>query len=140
MVQDCLLLRPAGSIDSISKLADTALAAGSNHQHWAEVQLAKGLLEYRLGHYKEALNWARAVRDTSDASRFTTAKRHLLMALARHQLDRLDDARASLGDGIEYIKQKLPKLTDDGLGDQWNDWIIVDVLRREAETLIQGAK
>jgi hypothetical protein len=138
IVEDALLLPSAGfPPQAVVGLVEKAIAAGTNQQHWGEIQIAKAFAEYRLGHYKEALTWARDAR--GDLDRYASAKRHLVLALARHQLDRAEDAAASLADARQTIK-KLPKITDDGLGDQWNDWIIVDLLRREAETLIQGPK
>src|SRR5262249_42626142 len=48
----CLIL-PANSdeLTTISQLADTAIAAGPQHSLWEYFRLAKGLPEYRQGHF-----------------------------------------------------------------------------------------
>jgi hypothetical protein len=51
----------------------------------------------------------------------------------------LDDARATLAKGVELVDTKLPKLGNDTLDEMWNDWIIVHLLMREAQALVNPA-
>src|SRR5713101_8044303 len=48
MAKDCLILPPpAADLETIGKMADTAVAAGPDHKFWHYFQFVKGLAEYR---------------------------------------------------------------------------------------------
>ena len=61
----------------------------------------------------------------------------MVLAMAQHQLKQTGEARATLAEGLETAVTKLPKLESDDLGIDWYDWIIAQLLIREAKALIQ---
>ena len=46
--------------------------------------------------------------------------------------------RSTLAKGLELAEQRFPKAGKIGLDEQWYDWIIAQVLMREAKALIEG--
>ena len=52
MARDCLILpNPAVDMQTITKMTDTAIAAGSGHKYWNAFQFVKGLAEYRQANW-----------------------------------------------------------------------------------------
>jgi Flp pilus assembly protein TadD len=138
MAKDCLFVPPlASDLNTIAKLVETAVAAGPNHQLWPYFQFAKGLAEYRQGRFASASEWLQPVLGkTGDTYR--TVQAHMTLAMAQHQLNQAEQARATLAKGLELAEARFPKLGKTGLDEQWHDWIIAQVLMREAKALIEG--
>jgi Flp pilus assembly protein TadD len=135
MARDCMILPPRpADLATIGKMVDTAVAAGSNHPFWDYFQFVKGLSEYRDGHFANAVEWLqKVVAHEGDPNRTVAA--HMVLAMARHQLDQVDEARATLSKGSKIAEAKLGKLGSP----QWNDQIAAQMLMREAKALIQPA-
>jgi Flp pilus assembly protein TadD len=52
MAKDCLILPDSrADAETINRMIDTGLAAGSEHPFWSYFQFVKGLAEYRQGHF-----------------------------------------------------------------------------------------
>src|SRR5262249_55671116 len=62
----------------------------------------------------------------------------LFLSLAYHQLNEPEKARAALGEATKIMDFQLPKADSDDLGDGWLDWMFCQVVRREAQTLIDS--
>ena len=139
MAKDCLLVPPsAADLKTLSKMTDVAVAAGPGHRSWPYFQLVKGLLEYRLGHFTNAVEeFAEVQAWGGNPNSYRTAQADLLVAMAQYQLKQPEQARASLAIGVERINTKLAKL-ERGLDEQWDDWLRVQILLREAKSLIEG--
>jgi serine/threonine protein kinase/Flp pilus assembly protein TadD len=128
MAKDCLLLPPPTSdLEPISKWADTAVAAGAGHSYWVYFQLVKGLAEYRLGHFAEALKWLQDVVENQSTPAHTV-QAYMLWAMAEYQLKKPEEARSILAKG--------DKLAETDPGGPWNDRLIAQMLIREAKALI----
>ncbi len=139
MAKDCLLLPPAAKDSSvINRWVETAVAAGPQHPLWPWFEFVKGLFEYRQGNFGNAIEWEqKTLLNQKDIYR--TAQAYMVMAMAQHALKQLDQARATLAQGLKYVESNLPKLDrKTGLDDLWNDWITAQVLVREAKALIEG--
>jgi tetratricopeptide (TPR) repeat protein len=137
-VKDCLLLPPpAADLPKIAKLAETAVAAGPQHKLWPYFQFAKGLAEYRQGRFTSAVEWLQPVASQS-GDKYRTVQAHMVLAMAQIRLQRPDDARLTLAKGLEIVNTRFPKAGSGDLEDQWQDWIIANVLVREAKELIEG--
>ena len=138
-VKDCLILPPPESeLPAISKLADTAIAAGSEHKYWIHCQFVKGFAEYRQAHFSSAVEWLqKVVGQTGDMYRNVQA--HMVLTMAQQKLNQPEAARATLASGIAIADSNFPKSGKGGVGDQWHDWIIAHALIREARALIEGA-
>ena len=140
MAKDCLILPSSGKADleTVTKMTDTAVAAGTNHWAFTYFQFAKGLAEYRQGRFSSAVEWMQKVLAKAGEDSNRDVQAHMVLAMARHQLKRPDEARAALAKGVEIAETKLPKLDNGDLGGSWNDWIIAHSLMREAKMLIEG--
>jgi len=138
-VKDCLVLPAEESeLAAISKLADTAIAAGSEHKYWIHCQLVKGFAEYRQAHFSSAVDWLqKVVSQTGDMYRRVDA--HMVLAMAQQKLNQPEAARATLTNGMAIANDRFPKSGKGGVGDQWHDWIIAHALIREARALIEPA-
>jgi hypothetical protein len=136
MAKDCLILPSAGvDLKSVAALADVAVSRGSNAPAAPFFQFCKALAEYRLGHYQAATNWAGlAIQGPFEYPRANAAA---VMAMSQFKLNQLDNARTTLAYCNKVIEEKMPKF-EQGLGDDWQDWIIVHALQSEAKGLIEG--
>ena len=94
--------------------------------------------EYRQGNFAGAIEWEqKTLLNQKDVYR--TAQAYMVMAMAQHGLKQLDQARATLAQGLQYVESNLPKLDrKNGLDEMWNDWITAQVLVHEAKTLIDA--
>ena len=135
--KDCLVLIPsAAHLSTITKLTETAIAAGPGHRFWASIQFTKGLTEFRQGRFSSAVESLEPVLSrTNDVYR--TVQAYMTLAMAQHQLKQPAEARETLANGIRFADVRLPKFTkESGPEDRGNDWIIAHSLMREARALI----
>jgi serine/threonine protein kinase/Flp pilus assembly protein TadD len=138
MAKDCLLLPPAAEEwERVDKMAETALATGPEHRLAGYFQFVKGFAEFRHGRHGNAENWLQKVINLPGHQN-RKAQTYMLLAMAQQQLARAEQARATLREGLEFADAKLPKLGKDRLGDDWNDWVIAQILMREARAMVEG--
>ena len=132
----CLILPSSGAdLKEVAVLADTAVT-GTNLVELPWFQLTKGLAEYRLGHFTNALEWAQKVSMGGNPGCDTEAC--AVLAMAHYQLRQLDEARSALAKGFDTAQTKLPKVESGDLGEDWWNWIIAQALLKEARALIEG--
>ena len=100
-------------------------------------------LEYRLGHYDEAVSWGNRCLAYKDASRTRIAMTHLILAMAHHQLGHLDFAHTELELGRAAVEAVFPDGTLCAIPDyggrqsgRWYDWVNAYLLMKEAESLL----
>jgi hypothetical protein len=125
-------------------LANQAVTLGKDSQLVYYFQLVKGLAEYRAAHFASAVDWVdksigqpATVGGTSpDWNRDVAACS--VLAMAQYKLKRSDEARAALAKCVDIVNTKLPKLENGALGENWIDWLVAQILLREAQTLIEG--
>jgi serine/threonine protein kinase len=139
MAKDCMILPPEpGQLDTISKMADQALAAGPTHRSWAYFQFVKGLSEFRSGHLPEAAEWLqKTAQQTNDTKRTVQALSALAMTHLR--LGRRDEAQKTLASATTLAEARLPAPSRKGGDEVWHDWIIARALLREATETISAA-
>jgi tetratricopeptide (TPR) repeat protein len=132
--------------EQVQRLADFAVAnidgaiARKEVSEWllAFVQHAKGIAEYRRGNYASALDWfAKSVPGMVKAGNvdwvvWCQATDLLFSAMAAHQLGKIEDARKALAEARRLIGG-IPRADE-------TDWLMMDLVRREAEALIEGKK
>jgi serine/threonine protein kinase len=137
MSKDCLIFEPpASELPAIEKMANVAIAAGPSHTYWRYFQFAKGLVEYRLSRYTSAAEWFKNVApEPGDPSR--TAEALAMLACSQSRLGQTAEAVASLAKAVAVVERSSPNPAKDSAGDLWNDWIIVNVLVREAKSLVE---
>jgi hypothetical protein len=153
----CLVMPDA--IEDLSlpgKLADRAIAIWGERSNlrrnerenldWA--QITKGMGEYRNGQFAAAVasldkNWG---PHRSEKDRFwrefaflkrTTAS--LFLAMACQRMGQASEARRWLTQAQDVMQEQMP--TND-FGDLvlWPDWLMCQIVRREAEALLNGTK
>ena len=134
MAKDCLILPPsAADLETLGKMADTAVAAGPGHKSWNYFQFVKGLAEFRQGHFASAKEWLEKVAaHEGDPNRTVAA--HMVLAMAQYQLKQNDEARATLAKGLKIADARVTRVD----GPQWNDQMTARLLMREAKRLIEG--
>jgi serine/threonine protein kinase len=136
MGKDCLMLPPeAAQLEALAKMADTAINAGASHKTWPYFEFVKGLSEFRHARYAEAVDWLqKVVTQKQDPKR--TVEAYMTLAMAQHELGHKEDAGKSLAEGLALSKASLPQPARGSPDEAWNDWIIAQVLTREATNLI----
>ena len=140
MTKACLLLPPSpADLQTVQKMADVAVAAGTDQPDWVYYQFAKGLAEYRSGHFDEASRWLTQVID-HEGYYDRAVQACAVLAMAQYQLKQPEQARATLANGIKIADTNLPKPASHYFGQTWHDWIIDQVLMREAQSLIERPK
>jgi tetratricopeptide (TPR) repeat protein len=134
--KNCLLLPlPRADVEIARDMAESALANKPANDAVSDLLFMRGLADYRLGDYSKAaeeLQKAVAV----DGTRYHNMESLLTLAMAQFQLKEVDTARKTLAKGVEYAARKLPKPGSDEFSDHWNEALPVDVLLREARSLI----
>jgi serine/threonine protein kinase/tetratricopeptide (TPR) repeat protein len=137
----CLLVAdtPTGCL-AAGQLADQAYKLGQKGYRASDLRFIKGLAEYRAGQFVSAIDWvSKSIgQQTVVRGPRPDAAAFLVMAMAQHQLKRPDEARASLAKGADIVNLKLLKTQNTTLDENWADWLIADILLREAGTLIEG--
>ena len=95
-----------------------------------------GLAEYRQGHFATAVGLSKK-STTQGGNSYAEAKAYLVIAMAQHQLNQVDESRPALAKAYEIVDTRMPKLDSD-LGVSWHDWLMTQILLREAKQLIEG--
>ena len=143
-LKTCCLLGPgpAGDQAQLARLADVA-TAGDPAQQWYEwFLMSKGLHEFRAGRIEAALTACRATRRPSgSASGDVNALAATVFAIEGMALHRSGDpsgAHRSLVEANNLI-EKGPLFQGGGhFGDSWSDWLVAQVLYREARALLES--
>jgi tetratricopeptide (TPR) repeat protein len=138
VVKTCLLRRDGvDDRDAVWRLADRVLAAPSGDGNpWGV--LALGMANYRQGRLPEAVARLQGIATAEPPIPLAQAMAYVFLALAHHDLSQRDEARRALGRAAAVQERQFPKL--EGLTDDWSrgEWLRLQVVRREAETLLGG--
>jgi WD40 repeat protein len=132
-----LILPGSGpDLEIAAKMATTAVSVPTNHEAISWFRFAKGLAEYRQGHYDDAVEWMQKVLVDAGQQTERDAEASLVLAMSQHQLKQADEARTTLAKAIEIMDTKMRKLEDRDLGNSI-DWVFAHTLLEEARALIQ---
>jgi len=137
----CLMLPPPESDwPAINRLADTAVAADAPGPR-GESTFVKAWAEYRQGHFGEAMRWLKKNVDWIDRDKRTVNNESvvafaMLQAMTQYKLGQVQEARPTLANGLWLAKDRLPVAGQSSLGDDWNQWILAQILMREAAVLM----
>jgi hypothetical protein len=136
IAEDCLLRPlPAADLAAVGTMAATALAVPETNRT-AQILFLEGLLEYRRGNYASAVDWLGKAADAPDGDRYAYAESQMVSALAQYQLKDIAKAHDTLAEGLAYIDKKIAKPPDDGFSKHWEDYLVVQILQREAGVLM----
>jgi tetratricopeptide (TPR) repeat protein len=135
-VKDCLIV-PVSGIDltAFMRLADEAIALGKENSDFPYFEFAKGLAEYRQGHFDSAIDWLQKVLSQPGID-FRDAQANLVLGMALYRTGRQAEARAALEKGARITDKGL-SLKDLHFGDNWPDAVRVQMLLKEAKGLIR---
>jgi tetratricopeptide (TPR) repeat protein len=127
--------------EAVVNLAQDALngAHDDSHRHLYGQTLAAAT--YRAGRFDEAVNHLAA--GITAHGKGGDPRDWLLLALAHHRLGHADEARTWLDKAVRWLDASTKdKPADDsfGLHIDWQTWLALQVLRREAESTMQAGK
>nr|MCU0980396.1 tetratricopeptide repeat protein [Pirellulaceae bacterium] len=130
------------SLASNSTVKDEAVIAAANtlsaDVDSATVNLNRGLFEFRLGRFEQAIERLPKAGDDLQVPLSL-----LYRAMACRHLEREDEAKQLYRQGCEEIGKRVPTAKGDKLADympaRWIVWGLLEIARREAEAVLSGA-
>jgi WD40 repeat protein/serine/threonine protein kinase/Tfp pilus assembly protein PilF len=137
----CLIVPgPHADLNELVRLTEQALAGTEKEWGYPFFLLARGIAECRAGRPRPAIDWIGKARPGfKTAPPVFEALSQLFLAVAYHQLNEGDKARAALGEATRIMDQQLPKEESGDLEGTWFDWVFCQAVRREAQALIDNA-
>jgi Flp pilus assembly protein TadD len=139
LAKACVILPPPPEdLPAISKLAAVAVNAGPRHRNYPSFQLVQGLVEYREGHFSNALDLMQKVA-TQPGDELRTVQAYAIMAMAQHQLEDDEAARASLTKASELAKDTPARAGARELGLSWHEVLYARLLMAEAKNSLGGS-
>jgi tetratricopeptide (TPR) repeat protein len=131
----CLLSPPSDAILAEgTRMSLRALERGPRNTF---AYLVEGLSELRQRHPTQAIQWCQKFLSNSEKPAWVRdAEAHLIIALAHSQLNQHGEARAELDMAFQLLNVSQRNF-ESGYG-QWNQWLVCQPLRREAEEIILG--
>src|SRR5262249_51372145 len=122
------------------QLADRAVTGTEQHVGYPWFLLARGMADYRAGHFESALERLAKTLSLvgephSANSRCLAGTAHAFLAMAYHRLDQALEARQALARAAALRQQQKHP------GADWHNWWRVDIVYQEAERLVnRGAE
>jgi tetratricopeptide (TPR) repeat protein len=141
VVEICALV--PGAVDDrkpLVKLAELSVRNGGKSSPGAMkwFHLVTGMAKYRDGQFAGAVDaLGKCLPPALEAEPLCDSFAYLFLAMAQQRLGRADEARAALQKARE-LEQKFPKIDSGDLGFDWGTRLMIQVVRREAEALIEG--
>jgi eukaryotic-like serine/threonine-protein kinase len=136
LAKGCALLSEAvDDFRVVADLAERSVALGADGVWGPVLQLTKALADYRAGQTQAAARRLRSLDADLLAAEFR-ASYHIVSALVAHRQGDDAAARSQLGEGSDLIRGAVPDFTAPGTFQQ--DWVIAEVLRREAAQMISN--
>jgi serine/threonine-protein kinase len=130
----CLLTpEPPVDLEKLAALSDLAVTKGADHQYLAYFQLVRGMAAFRQGHYDESLAWIEKSGFLSSQRNVAVAVGTIFAGMAYHQLGQSDKAKPLLEETFVWLDDQ--PISENGAN---IDWQMCQIIRREAETLLQA--
>ena len=147
-VKNSLLRAPdTNLLASLAPLAEVAVksmalskAPGAQAWMFSWRCLSLALYEYRTGNYPGAMDWCHRCLGYGDGSLARVSSVRVILALCENKLGNSAEARAELATGRQLIEKQAKAGMIFGNGDQgfWFDWVLSEILEREAIADIEG--
>jgi tetratricopeptide (TPR) repeat protein len=132
-----LLLQPKPTkLAEAVAMAELAISAGTNQAKAISMQLAKALADYRQSRFSEASQRCQGVLTNSILDSALIVASEAVLAMACSAQGQPDAARKALAQASALAETTLPRLESGDLGDRWSDWLIAQILLREASSVI----
>jgi tetratricopeptide (TPR) repeat protein len=127
-------------LDDISQpaaLADFAAASAKQERLKSWAFAAKGLADYRRGRFANAIESLESslALSSSKLKELQTLKR-LLLATAHARLGQTDEAVRWYSSAIPSLQHQRSKFANATAGRDWPDWLVCELIDREARSLI----
>src|SRR5262249_51756136 len=118
ITQDCLLLPNSGvDLAMIDNLADAAVTLGSGDASMPYFQACKAMSNYRLGHFRQAIEWAEKAVNSPTAESLAKAKAFAVLAMANWQVGQKDLGRSALAEGDTLAPHISPQPAPQAFGE-----------------------
>jgi WD40 repeat protein/serine/threonine protein kinase/tetratricopeptide (TPR) repeat protein len=136
-----VLIVPDGISDLTlpTRLIDQSLQGTEKHWAYSWFLLSKGIAEYRAGRFESAVDWLKR-GEAGHREPVPRAESRLFLAMAYQRLGRGADARHSLAEASQIMDTQLPSGAAGDIGEILVDWIFCQIVRREAEALIEQSQ
>jgi WD40 repeat protein/tetratricopeptide (TPR) repeat protein len=131
----CLLRAGVNDLTELTRLADLAVTADAPSPPLSWYLMTRGFVDYRAGRYADAAGWLEKAL-ANEPPVYVRATGRFLLAMAQQRMGRADEARRTLARARDITAKEMPPLEESA--GWWHDWMVNDLLRREAEELIEG--
>ena len=100
--------------------------------------MSLSLLEYRRGHYSQAVDWSQRCLAVSEYNAPRVATCHAILAMSWQQLQNPAKARSELVLARKLVRDKVRNPMDRGNAQEgfWFDWLFAQILFQEAEAMV----
>ena len=138
LAKDCLILPESGAnMEVVTAWTELAVVQGQASPDFPWFQFSKALLEYRLGHYRQAADWSRKVLSHARRDDVCRLDALMVLAMAHRKLGEADFARSAFAEAKSQAV-RLPTAASGDVGAEWLDWIIAQALLMEARGVIES--
>ncbi len=135
----CLLTpSPVGEMAKLTELVDHALASDQARGVYPWFCMTKALAEYRAGRFESALQFLEKAKVIKSAT--AQATMGLIAAMAQSRLGNPAAAKAALDQALMRISADVREPTAATPIDAPENWLICQILRREAEETVLGKR
>jgi tetratricopeptide (TPR) repeat protein len=147
------LLRPLDGeqAKAVMGMLDRALSSGADAETLQFFRSAKAMAEYRGGNYGEAIKWlelgrselTQLISNRDSERRFQAwdevrATYDFFLAMSQHGLGRFTEANATLALAEQELRTSIPSATSGSGRLKTTDWLMAQIVAREAEATIHG--
>jgi hypothetical protein len=142
--QTWLLEPAAGDIGPVLQLAERAITGTERNFDYCWFLLAKGMADYRAGHFDTAVDRLHQTLSLSGEPRYLNTRplsgmTHAFLAMADPQLGHAVQARQALKQARELMEEPDAKIGWNGSMERaWLNWLRFYLVYQEAETLVNG--
>jgi tetratricopeptide (TPR) repeat protein len=137
------LLRPDAVADPkvVQQLAQRTVTGTEKYPYYGWFQLAKGMAEYRAGHWEQAIHWLEESQKRPYSSQGPSkALAGLFLSMAHERLGQADEVRQALRQAKALIDAELQRWKADDADQINEDWLKAVIVRAEAEALVEGKR
>jgi tetratricopeptide (TPR) repeat protein len=127
---------PVGNLEQLVGLAELALKGKDSADFKSRLYEARSLAAYRAGDFEEAIKWCAESRKHDEGLDERRAHSLLIDAMALHQLKKTTEALVAFDQAIKHKDKAFPNESV-VFKIYWRDWVVIELLRREAEALLQ---
>src|SRR5262249_43648548 len=136
MAHDSLILpNPEADLKAIDALAEVAVTRGKAHEFYSMFSCCKALVEYRQGHFAQAIQWATLA---TNGPPYSMAESWAIASMADYKLGEINAAQQALSNCNRFIQNEIPWWSETAPGRDWRSSVTTLALRSEAKRMIDG--